>query len=95
MTPHKAEPRNDVQTFTNYEFLFFGSILGSYGGHFVLNRNRARADTITIQKYDENFGRVLGKTRYSVRGEGGEVLQSTLMGRKRRISGSSRVRITE
>ena len=69
-TPHKAEPRNDVQAFTDCEFLFFGSILGGYGGRFVFNCDGARADTIVIQKYDENLGRFLGKTRYSIREKG-------------------------
>ena len=61
LTPHKEEPRNDIQAFTNYEFLFFGSILGGYGGHFILNSNGARANTIAIQKYNKNFGQVLGR----------------------------------
>ena len=60
----------------------------------MLNRDGARADTIAIQKHNENFRRVLRKTRYSVRGEG-VVLQSTLMGRNGRILGSSYVRSIE
>ena len=84
------EARNDVQAFTDSEFLFFNSILGSYGGRFVFDCNRAGADIIAIQKYDKNFGRVLEKTRYSVKGEG-VVLQNTLVRRKGRILGSSHV----
>ena len=68
-TPHKSEPRNDVQAFTDCEFLFFDSILGVYGRSFVIDCNGARTHTIAIQKYDENFGQVLGKTRYGVRGK--------------------------
>ena len=67
-TPHKEEPRKDVQVFDNCWFLFFDSILGGYDGRFVLDRDGARVDTIVIQKYDDNFGPVLGKTGYGVRG---------------------------
>ena len=44
-------------------------------------------DTIAIQKYDENFGRVLRKTGHGVRGKG-VVLRSAPVGRKGKILGS-------
>ena len=47
----------------------------------------SRVNTIVIQKYDENLGRVLGKTRYGVR-EKGLVLRIVPVGRKGRIFGS-------
>jgi len=57
-----------VQSYADCGFLFFDSILGGYGGLFVLDRDGARADQMSLGIYDENFGRVLEYSGYNERG---------------------------
>jgi len=73
-----------IQDFADCGFLFFDSILGAYGGRFVLDRDGARADQVALRIYDESFGRILSSTGYRDRGRG-PVLQGVPGGRRERI----------
>jgi len=54
-----------MQSFAECGFLFFDSILGGYGGSFVLGRAGASADQATLRIYDENFGRIFEYSGYN------------------------------
>ncbi len=53
-----------VEYYESCGFLFFDTMLASVGGRFVLDRDGARADTVSMRLYDEYFGRILKYSGY-------------------------------
>mmetsp|Transcript_21796 Transcript_21796/g.32651 ORF Transcript_21796/g.32651 Transcript_21796/m.32651 type:complete len:724 (+) Transcript_21796:22-2193(+) len=54
-----------VEYYEDCGFLFFDTIIAGFGGRFVLDRDGASSDNVSLRLYDEFFGRVLKYSGYN------------------------------